>query len=132
MCKADAGVLYLEVTPNGVKRWFWKYRAGDSLRAMALGHDCKAGSTKTEMSLKAARVSWLLQAYVGIRPFLALGQSCLGKGSDTRAVLLIEAAIESFSVLFCAGVCSAEPCMPTLLCGGAPPAAQRAIETCQL
>ena len=22
----DAGGLYLEVTPNGAKRWFWKYR----------------------------------------------------------------------------------------------------------
>ena len=23
---ADTGGLYLEVTPNGAKRWFWKYR----------------------------------------------------------------------------------------------------------
>jgi integrase len=53
--KTDAGGLYLEVTPNGAKRWFWKYRAGESLRVMALGHYCKAGSTKPEISLKAAR-----------------------------------------------------------------------------
>ena len=25
---ADSGGLYLEVTPNGSRRWFWKYRFG--------------------------------------------------------------------------------------------------------
>jgi len=53
--KVDAGGLYLEVTANGAKRWFWKYRVGDKLRVMALGHYCKAGSSKADMSLKAAR-----------------------------------------------------------------------------
>ena len=47
----------MEVTPNGAKRWFWKYRAGEAQRVMALGHYCKAGSLKTEMGLKAARLA---------------------------------------------------------------------------
>ncbi|MBT9456144.1 MAG: integrase arm-type DNA-binding domain-containing protein [Burkholderiaceae bacterium] len=55
--KVDAGGLYLEVTPNGAKRWFWKYRAGDKARVMALGHYAKPGGLKAEMSLKAARLA---------------------------------------------------------------------------
>lgn len=45
---ADAGGLYLEVTPNGSKRWFVKYRFGGKERRLALG-------TYPEVSLKAAR-----------------------------------------------------------------------------
>lgn len=45
---ADAGGLYLEVTPNGSKRWFVKYRFDGKERRLALGN-------YPEVSLKAAR-----------------------------------------------------------------------------
>lgn len=34
---ADAGGLYLETTPNGSRRWFWKYRFGGSEKRLSLG-----------------------------------------------------------------------------------------------
>ena len=34
---ADAGGLYLEISPNGSKRWFWKYRKQGKEGRMALG-----------------------------------------------------------------------------------------------
>lgn len=34
---ADSGGLYLEVSPGGSKRWFWKYRIGGVEKRMALG-----------------------------------------------------------------------------------------------
>ena len=34
----DSGALYLEVTPNGSKRWFAKYRFGGKERRLALGN----------------------------------------------------------------------------------------------
>ena len=34
---ADAGGLYLEVTPNGAKRWFWKYRKDGKEGRLAIG-----------------------------------------------------------------------------------------------
>ena len=46
---SDAGGLYLEVAPNGSKRWFWKYYFGGKEKRLALGaHPAK--------SLKAARL----------------------------------------------------------------------------
>lgn len=33
----DGGSLYLEVSPNGSKRWFWKFRNGASESRLALG-----------------------------------------------------------------------------------------------
>lgn len=45
---ADAGGLYLEVTPTGSKRWFVKYRFGGKEKRLALG-------TYPGVSLKAAR-----------------------------------------------------------------------------
>ena len=35
---ADSGGLYLEVTPNGSKRWFWKYRKDGKEMRLALGN----------------------------------------------------------------------------------------------
>jgi len=35
---ADAGGLYLEVTPNGARRWFVKYRFGGKERRLAVGN----------------------------------------------------------------------------------------------
>lgn len=45
---ADAGGLYLEVTPNGSRRWFVKYRFEGKEKRLALG-------SYPEVSLKAAR-----------------------------------------------------------------------------
>ena len=45
---ADSGGLYLEVAPNGSKRWFAKYRFGGKEKRIALGG-------YPEVSLKAAR-----------------------------------------------------------------------------
>lgn len=55
--KTDAGGLFLEVTPNGAKRWFWRYRQGDKVRDMAIGHYCKPGSKTVVMGLKDARAA---------------------------------------------------------------------------
>lgn len=35
---ADAGGLYLEVSPNGSKRWFWKYRFNGKEKRLSLGN----------------------------------------------------------------------------------------------
>jgi hypothetical protein len=34
---ADSGGLYLEVSPSGSKRWFWKYRFDGKEKRLALG-----------------------------------------------------------------------------------------------
>jgi hypothetical protein len=39
---ADSGGLYLEVTPNGSRRWFWKYRFSGKEKRLALGHYTEA------------------------------------------------------------------------------------------
>lgn len=44
----DAGGLYLEVAPNGSKRWFWKYRFGIKEKRLSLG-------AWPDVKLKAAR-----------------------------------------------------------------------------
>jgi integrase len=51
----DGGGLYLEVTPNGSRRWFWKYYFGSKEKRLALGHYTEAGSKKVSVSLKDAR-----------------------------------------------------------------------------
>ena len=53
----DAGGLFLEVTPNGSKRWFWRYTTAGKVRALPLGHYCKPGGGKVLISLKAARAA---------------------------------------------------------------------------
>ena len=44
----DAGGLYLEVAPNGSRRWFWKYLFAGKEKRLALG-------SYPDTSLKAAR-----------------------------------------------------------------------------
>lgn len=51
----DSGGLYLEVTPNGSRRWFWKCRFGSKEKRLALGHYTDAGSKRVAVSLKDAR-----------------------------------------------------------------------------
>ena len=47
---SDAGGLYLEVVPNGAKRWFWKYRFDGKEKRIALGN-------YPEVKLKDVRVA---------------------------------------------------------------------------
>ena len=47
---SDAGGLYLQVSPAGSKRWFWKYRIGGAEKQLALG-------SYPAVSLKAARAA---------------------------------------------------------------------------
>ncbi|MFM2069085.1 MAG: hypothetical protein RLZZ584_3994 [Pseudomonadota bacterium] len=53
----DAGGLFLEVTPNGSKRWFWRFPMAGKVRALPLGNYCKPGSKVVLVSLKAARLA---------------------------------------------------------------------------
>lgn len=54
---ADADGLFLEATPNGSKRWFYRYTWQGKERVLALGHYCRVGSKATETSLKDARAA---------------------------------------------------------------------------
>lgn len=49
----DGAGLYLEVAPNGSKRWFWKYIFGGKEKRLALGKYGTVGTGGT--TLKAAR-----------------------------------------------------------------------------
>jgi integrase len=53
----DSGGLLLELTPNGSKRWFWRYRQDDKVRDLSLGSYCKPGSKAVLMTLKQARAA---------------------------------------------------------------------------
>jgi integrase len=52
---ADSHGLYLEVAPNGSRRWFWKYRFSGKEKRLALGHYTEAASKKVDVSLRDAR-----------------------------------------------------------------------------
>lgn len=54
---ADNGGLYLEVSPAGSKRWFWKYYFGGKEKRLSLGSYADAGSPKVLVSLRQARDS---------------------------------------------------------------------------
>jgi hypothetical protein len=51
----DSAGLYLEVSPNQSKRWFWKYYFDSKEKRLALGSYNERGSPKVVVSLKAAR-----------------------------------------------------------------------------
>ena len=51
----DSAGLYLEVSPNQSKRWFWKYYFDGKEMRLALGIYDEPGSTKVVFSLNAAR-----------------------------------------------------------------------------
>jgi integrase len=52
---ADGGGLYLEVAPNGSKRWFWKYLFAGREKRLALGNYMEPWSKTVRVGLKAAR-----------------------------------------------------------------------------
>ena len=53
---ADAGGLYLEVSPAGSKRWFWKYRKDGKEGRMALGSYPEVGLTAARKARDAAKL----------------------------------------------------------------------------
>ena len=52
---ANSGGLDLEVSPNGSRRWFWKYRFAGKEKRLTLGHYTEAGSKRVSVSLKDDR-----------------------------------------------------------------------------
>ena len=49
---ADSGGLDLDVSPNGSRRWFWKYRFAGKEKRLTLGHYTEVGSKRVSVSLK--------------------------------------------------------------------------------
>ncbi len=52
----DAHGLYLEVSASGSKRWFWKFRKGDSDSRLALGSYPDVGLTAARKKRDAAKL----------------------------------------------------------------------------
>jgi hypothetical protein len=52
---ADSGGLYLEVTPNGSRRWFWKYRFSGKEKRLALRHYTEAAREARDDARKLLR-----------------------------------------------------------------------------
>ncbi len=52
---SDAGGLYLEVSPNGSKRWFWKYRLAGLEKRLALGSYPDVGLTAARKARDLAK-----------------------------------------------------------------------------
>jgi hypothetical protein len=50
----DSGGLYLEISPNKSKRWFWKYLFDGKEKRIALGHYAEVGSPAVRVNLKSA------------------------------------------------------------------------------
>lgn len=61
------GSLYLEVTPNGSKRWFWKFRVGTGDSRLALGSYPEVGLKAAQRARDAAK----LQKAAGTDPVQA-------------------------------------------------------------
>ena len=54
--KADSGGLYLEISPSGSKRWFWKFRKGASDSRLALGSYPAVGLKAARLARDAAKL----------------------------------------------------------------------------
>lgn len=61
---SDSGGLYLQVSPNGSKRWFLKYRTGGKEKQLALGSYPDVGLTAARKARDAAK----LQKAAGLDP----------------------------------------------------------------
>ena len=85
---ADAAGLYLEVAPNGAKRWFWKYRFGGKERRIALGHYSEPGSRAVVVGLKEAR-----DAATEARRVLKTGTDPVQRRKADTATKAVSAAI---------------------------------------
>jgi integrase len=85
---ACSGGLYLEVGPNGSKRWFWKYRKDGKEGRMALGSYPDVGAK----AARAARDEAKAQKSIGVDPVQArkvakLKESALGADSFKETAL---------------------------------------------
>lgn len=83
----DASGLYLEVSPNGAKRWFWKYRFGGKERRIALGHYSESGSKAVVVGLKEAR-----EAAIEARRVLKTGTDPVQRRKADSATKALSAA----------------------------------------
>ena len=86
---ADAGGLYLEVSPGGSKRWFWKYRAGGREFRLAMGSYPAVGLAAARRARDAAK----LKRAEGIDPVQARKVEKLKKvnpAGDTFKVVALE------------------------------------------
>ena len=63
----DSGGMYLQVSPNGSKRWFLKYRTGGKEKKLALGGYPAVGLTAARRARDAAK----LQKSDGVDPIQA-------------------------------------------------------------
>lgn len=85
---ADSGGLYLEVSPAGSRRWFWKYRKDGSEKRLALGSYPQVSLTAARRARDAARI----QKAEGVDPVKARKVEKLvnptGVGSTFKAVAL--------------------------------------------
>lgn len=85
---ADSGGLYLEVSPAGSRRWFWKYRKDGKEGRLALGSNPQVSLTAARRARDAAR----LQKAEGVDPAKARKVEKLvnptGVGSTFKAVAL--------------------------------------------
>ncbi|CAM4221681.1 Integrase/recombinase, includes phage integrase [Comamonas aquatilis] len=85
---SDAGGLYLEVSPAGSRRWFWKYRKDGKEGRLALGSYPKVSLTAARKARDVAR----LQKSEGVDPAKARKMEKLvnptGGGDTFKAVAL--------------------------------------------
>lgn len=87
----DSGGLYLEVAPNGSKRWFWKFRKGASESRLALGSYPAVGLTTARKARDAAK----LQRAEGVDPVQARKIAKL-RASNSTGDTFKEVALEWF------------------------------------
>ena len=86
---SDSGGLYLEVSPTGSKRWFWKYRINGKEGRMALGSYPSFGLTAARKARDAAK----LQKAEGVDPVKARKVARLkasNPAGDTFKVVALE------------------------------------------
>lgn len=93
---ADGGNMYLEVSPDGAKRWYLKYRYGKKESRLSLGvYDSSTASTGKKTSLKAARdkaAKAREQLANGIDPLHQKGQDRLAKNNASANTFEMVAA----------------------------------------
>lgn len=90
---ADSGGLYLEISPAGSKRWFWKYRAGGKEYRLAMG----SYPTVTLTAARRTRDAAKLKKADGVDPVQARKVSKL-KSSNAAGDSFSEVALEWFDM----------------------------------
>jgi integrase len=89
---SDAGGMYLEVSPTGSKRWFWKYRIAGAEKRLALGSYPAVGLSAARKARDAAK----LQKSEGSDPAQARKLEKL-KASNPQGDTFKAVALEWFS-----------------------------------